>query len=102
MGSVRGDAKQHGDLVRPGLLATWRLMTGPESQVGFPVDLRETNDALELKASIPGVSPDDVNISMTPETLTIECQQPASEDDGGHRQIVREIARGRFQRSFNF
>jgi HSP20 family protein len=83
-----------------GFSRPWRLIGAPEYDMGFPVDLWETDDAFELRAIIPGVRPDDVSISLTPEALTISYEHPGAEDDGNRRYSLREITHGKYQRSF--
>jgi HSP20 family protein len=65
-----------------------------------PVDLYETDDALILKAELPGVSTDDVSIEIHQNTLILRGQRrPEAEvkEDRYHRV---ERAYGPFQRSF--
>ena len=82
-----------------GFSRPWRLMSPNEYQVGFPVDLWETNDALELKASIPGVDPKSVDISITGDALTIRCEHQDANAERKH--LVREIGYGRYQRTIS-
>jgi HSP20 family protein len=65
-----------------------------------PVDIYETDDALILKAELPGVSKDDVSIEIHQNTLILRGQgRPEAEvqEDRYHRA---ERAYGPFQRSF--
>jgi HSP20 family protein len=82
-----------------GFSRPWRLMAGGDYHASFPVDLWETNDALELDASIAGISPDDVSVSLTAEALTITCERRGQGDDGNRRYAVREIGGGKYQRT---
>jgi HSP20 family protein len=81
-----------------GFSRPWRLLNAAD-YAGFPVDVWETNDALEVDAALPGISPDDVSISLTAEALTISCERRGQEDDGNRRYAVREIAAGKYQRT---
>src|SRR5688500_9305235 len=78
-----------------GLSRPWRIMSPSEYQVGFPVDVWETNDALELKASIPGIAPEDVDISLTGDALTIRCEHRDSDAETERKHLTREIGYGR-------
>lgn len=40
----------------------------------LPIDLYETDDALVLRANLPGVNPEDVEISVNGEELTIKAE----------------------------
>ena len=43
----------------------------------FPLDLYETDEAIVAKATLPGVRPEDVEITITGETLTIRGESKA-------------------------
>jgi len=63
------------------------------------LDVRTTSDAYEIEAALPGVKPEDVDISVLGETLTITAktnQEQTREDEG---YSYREIRRGSFSRS---
>jgi HSP20 family protein len=89
-------------LFEQGFSRPWRLMNAGDYHAGFPVDIWETNDALELDAAIPGVAPEDVTISLTAEALTISCERRGAETDGDRRYAVREIGQGKYQRTVGF
>ncbi len=59
----------------------------------LPLDVRTTPDALLVEASLPGVRPEDVEITVENGTLTIRAEDRVEEtrDEGGW--VVREIAR---------
>lgn len=63
------------------------------------LDVRTTGDAYEIDAALPGVKPDDVDISVLGETLTISAKtnQDESREDEGYS--YREIRRGSFSRT---
>lgn len=63
------------------------------------LDVRTTSDAYEIDAALPGVKPEDVDISVLGETLTITANssQEQSRDDEGYS--YREIRRGSFSRT---
>ena len=82
-----------------GFSRPWRLMNVADYEAGCPVDLWESNDALELEAAIPGLSPDDVSISLTAEALTISAEHRRNEAENTRRYTMRELARGKFQRT---
>ena len=50
---------------------------------GLPIDLYETDEALILKARLPGMNPDDVEISVNGDTLVIKAElgSDATQDD---------------------
>jgi len=63
------------------------------------LDVRATADAFEIEAALPGVTPEDVNISILGDTLTINAatRDEQSKDDEGYS--YREIRRGSFSRT---
>ena len=63
------------------------------------LDLMETEDSLAAEVEVPGINPDDINISVTPDLLTVtgeKKQPPGAQEKNYH---VRERAHGRFSRS---
>lgn len=66
-----------------------------------PVDIRETEDALHLTAELPGLSKDDVEITVENHTLTLRGERKLEKDvqkDSYHRI---ERAYGTFSRTFS-
>ena len=65
----------------------------------LPVDVSTTGDDLVVEASLPGVKPEDVEITVEDGTLTIrgEFRSERKEEDGDY--LVQEIRRGTFSRS---
>jgi HSP20 family protein len=63
------------------------------------LDVRTTSDAYVIDAALPGVKPEDVDISVLGETLTITAKtgQEESREDEGYS--YREIRRGSFSRT---
>ena len=64
------------------------------------VDISETENDFEIRAELPGVSENDVNISVTDNRLTIkgEKRQETETDDKNYHRVERRY--GSFQRSF--
>ena len=69
-------------------------------QVGVPVDLWETKDAYHLRADLPGLTAEDIEINATSDTITfggeIKAQADATEDSW----LRQERRAGKFQRAF--
>jgi len=79
--------------VRPG---------GMSAQGGYaalPLDVCETENEFVVKAALPGVKPDDVQITVHGDTLTIRGESKAEEDRKGEHWHLRERRFGAFQRS---
>jgi HSP20 family protein len=65
----------------------------------LPLDIRTTPEALLVEASLPGIKPEDVEITVENGTLTIRAEDSAerTSDEGGW--LVREISRGAVMRT---
>jgi HSP20 family protein len=65
----------------------------------MPLDVIDTADALILEAALPGVRPEDVDISVLGDVLTVTAgsDEESSTTDGEYQ--VREVRRGRVSRS---
>jgi len=63
------------------------------------LDLMETEDSLAAEIEVPGINPGDINISVTPDLLTVtgeKKQEPGAQEKNYH---VMERAYGRLSRS---
>ena len=63
------------------------------------LDVSTTTDALVIEAALPGVRPDDVEITVEEGTLTIRGQSRTEREDREGGYLVQEIRRGEFSRS---
>ena len=68
----------------------------------FNVDVKDTGNSYELKAELPGVSKDDINLSYKDNYLTISTNQEKSQEekDEDGCYIRRERYSGSMSRSF--
>jgi HSP20 family protein len=69
----------------------WRLL-GREGETFVPLDVYESEDELVVKASLPGVEPEDVDVSITGDTLSIKGEfksEEETEKPSYHRQERR-------------
>jgi HSP20 family protein len=67
----------------------WSGFDGNGGMQHLPIDLFETDDAFVVRAFVPGVSSDNLDITLQSNTLTIHAQQPAEQVEGA-RYILRE------------
>ena len=65
----------------------------------LPIDVRTTTDALFVEAALPGVKPEDVDITVENGTLTIRAEESAQETETNDGWLVREISRGSVMRT---
>ena len=64
------------------------------------VDISETENGYEIRAELPGVSEDDVNVSVTDNLLTVKGEKRQEEESGSKNYHRVERRYGSFQRSF--
>ncbi len=65
----------------------------------LPIDMYETPDQLVVKATVAGVRPEDVVISISGNILTIRAERKAETEAKGAEFVRRERFYGRFERS---
>jgi HSP20 family protein len=81
-------------VVRP--RAGWLAPLGGE---GLAVDMYETADDVVVKTATPGVKPEDIDVSITGDTLTIKGETKAEEKVEKANYIRQERRYGAFSRS---
>ena len=82
-----------------GFSRPWRFLNPQEYQASFPVEIWETDDVVGVRAALPGIRPEDVDISIVGDTVAIKAQRPAEEQENG-TYYIREIQYGSYQRTF--
>lgn len=65
----------------------------------LPLNVRTTPDALLVEAELPGLKPDDVDITLENNTLTIRAEDRAEHTEEQGDWLVREISRGSVMRT---
>jgi HSP20 family protein len=63
------------------------------------LDVSESDEAYNVCASIPGIKPEDLNISVQNNTLTIQGETKQEQDREGEQWHLRERRYGQFQRT---
>jgi HSP20 family protein len=66
----------------------------------MPVDIYEHDDAFVVSASMPGLMPDELTISVEQQTITIHGE-PKAEEASGMRPLLQERRLGAFTRTFS-
>lgn len=66
-----------------------------------PMDVYVTPDDLVVEASLPGVKPEEVEITVEGTTLTIQGEIKPTRGPEDGQTIVQEIKRGRFTRTIS-
>lgn len=90
------------DIVRDMLRSS--ALGGMERGVSFipSMELRETDDAFVLKADLPGVSEEDVEIEVIGNRVTIGGTREEEQTEEGETFLAYERSYGTFSRSFTF
>jgi HSP20 family protein len=71
--------------------------------MGVWMDVFETEQGYQVKVLLPGVKPEDIELSVQQNTLTIKGQfQPSVKPDQRVNWLVQEIGAGSFERSITF
>ena len=75
----------------------------PAMRGAMPLDVVERGDAFEIRASLPGIKPEDVQITVQGDVLTIRgattSEQEHKDDGDDENWILRERRSGSFYRS---
>lgn len=76
-----------------------RLASGDRRLGQMPLDVRTDAESLTIEASLPGIRPEDVDITIEGGTLTLstKTEEERTEEEGSY--LVREIRRGSLSRS---
>lgn len=64
----------------------------------FPVDIYQKNNDLIVEASLPGIRPEDVDVSISGRTLTIRAERKEAREVKEEDYFYREMAVGRCYR----
>jgi len=72
---------------------------GEQAAFGMEMDVSETEDAYEIDASVPGIKPEDIDVTLDNNVLTIRGQTKAEREETGKTYHVRERRMGSFARS---
>lgn len=67
--------------------------------LGLPVDVIESKDKVVVKASVPGLKPEDIDVSITGDTLYIRGETKSEEKTEQGNYIRQERRYGKFERS---
>src|SRR5258708_4830342 len=65
-------------------------LSAPNAPAALPLDVSETEDAFVVKASLPGIKPEDVEITVQGDTLTIRGESEAEDEKKGGHWHLRE------------
>lgn len=81
--------------IRP---STWTGL--PAGQIAVPVDLWEDQNSYFLRADLPGLTAEDIDINVTADTLSISGETKGTQDVTNEGWLRQERRYGKFQRAF--
>jgi HSP20 family protein len=65
----------------------------------MPVNMRETDDAVEITAELPGFEPDEIDVVVTDGGVTIRAEGETDQDVADNGYILHERRIARFERT---
>lgn len=69
-----------------------------ESEVTFPVDVKAEQDAFVISALVPGLKPEDLNVQIVNETVTLQGEFKNEREESAS-YLIQERPSGRFCRT---
>ncbi len=75
------------------------LADGWNSSGSLAIDMYQTDNEVVVKAALPGIKADDVQINMTGDLLTIKGEMKQSDESKAKNYHIREQRWGAFERS---
>lgn len=72
---------------------------GPWSEAGMAVDMYETDDTVVVQTAVPGVNAEDIDVSITGDTLTIKAETKEDQEIKRENYLRRERRFGSYCRS---
>ncbi len=93
--------KEMDDLFGRFAKSDWPLWSGGDTGVFVPaMDVKETPEAVEIDLEVPGLKPEEIDISLSGDVMTIkgEKKEQREENKEGYHLLERRF--GSFQRSF--
>ncbi len=85
----------------PTFSTRWSAVPRPKAASPLPIDVFTGSDQAVIRAALPGVRPEDIEVSVYENTVTIAAQLPArSTPESEHVSwLVAELGTGSFQRT---
>ena len=78
----------------------WSLpaVTGDAQHWSAPTDVVREGDSVVVRASLPGVAPEDIEVTVEDGVLAISGETSSESEEGNARYLLRERRSGRFDR----
>jgi len=89
-------------LFEDGFSRPWRFLgSTDEYEATFPIEVSETEHEIEVKAALPGIRPEDVDISVANDVLTIKAVHQEQTEEKKREYYRRELRYGTFHRALS-
>jgi len=85
-------------LFEDGFVRPFTWVTGTPDRFGLALDMTSGPDELVVEAALPGVRPEDVEITVENGTLSIHADSHSERSSGEGEALVQEIRRGSVSR----
>jgi HSP20 family protein len=72
---------------------------GSFAESRLPLDISSTEDDITVEAALPGIRPEDVEITVHQDTLTIAVKEQAERETREGERVYREVRRSRGSRT---
>lgn len=69
------------------------LAWGGSAEARLPLDIMSSEDAITVEAALPGIHPEDVDITVHQDTLTIGVKEQAERETQEGERVYRELRR---------
>jgi HSP20 family protein len=73
--------------------ATFRPLAWGGAEARLPLDITSSEDAVTIEAALPGIHPDDVEITVHQDNLTIGVKEQAERETREGERVYRELRR---------
>ena len=73
---------------------------GDDGSMQMTLDVAETDKTYEVTADLPGAAPENIDVSLRDDILTIKAEKKAEKEDKNKNYHLHERSYGMFQRSF--
>ena len=84
-----------------GLSRPWRFINPEQYEASMPLEVSETDNELVVKAALPGVKPDEVDITVVNDVLTLKAEHKETEEHNKREFYRREIRYGAMHRALS-
>lgn len=77
----------------------WSMFTGAEKGLPMNIDLYQTDEAVVVEANLPGVQPENIDVRVQGDVLTIKAETKQNKDIAEERFAYKERRYGMIERS---